>query len=123
MSDSVVTITGTTTRDIELRFTTGGKAIGNVGVAVNRRYQQNNEWKEEVSFFNVVAWGSLAENAAASVPKGTRIVVTGRLEQRSYETNDGEKKSVVEIVAAEIGPSLRWATAQVEKVRRSDDHG
>lgn len=123
MADSAVTITGTLTRDPELRFTQGGRGTASMGVAVNRRYQQNNEWVEQTSFFNVVAWGSLGENVAASLVKGSRVIVTGRLEQRSYETQAGEKRNVVEIVADEIGPSLRWATAQVEKTTRTtDDH-
>ena len=123
MADSTVTITGTLTRDPELRFTTGGRGVATLGVAVNYRYQKNNEWVEEASFFNVTAWSSLGENAAASLTKGMRVIVTGRLQQRSYETQQGEKRSVVEIVADEIGPSLRWATAQVEKTSRSDASG
>ena len=123
MADSTVTVTGTLTRDPELRFTAGGKGVASFGVAVNRRYQKNNEWVEQTSFFNVTAWDSLGENAAASLTKGMRVIVTGRLQQRSYETQQGEKRSVVEIVADEIGPSLRWATAQVEKVARSEGGG
>ena len=123
MADSTVTITGSLTRDPELRFTQGGRGVATIGVAVNYRFQRNNEWVEEVSFFNVTAWGSLGENAAASLTKGARVIVTGRLQQRSYETQQGEKRSVVEIVADEIGPSLRWATAQVEKTSRSDASG
>mgnify|MGYP000712248511 CR=1 FL=1 len=75
------------------------------------------------SFFNVVAWGTLGENAAASLTKGNRIIVTGRLEQRSYETKEGEKRSVVEIIADEIGPSLRWARAEVERIARDGGSG
>jgi len=123
MADSTVTITGSLTRDPELRFTQGGRGVATIGVAVNYRFQRNNEWVEEVSFFNVTAWGSLGENAAASLTKGARVIVTGRLQQRSYETQQGEKRSVVEIVADEIGPSLRWATAQVERTQRSDSGG
>ena len=123
MADSTVTVTGTLTRDPELRFTAGGKGVASFGIAVNRRYQKNNEWVEQTSFFNVQAWDTLGENAAASLTKGMRVIVTGRLEQRSYETQQGEKRSVVEIVADEIGPSLRWATAQVEKVARSEGGG
>jgi single-strand DNA-binding protein len=115
MADSTVTLTGNLTRDPELRFTAGGRAVATIGIAVSRRYQVNNEWQEQTSFFNIVCWGSLGENAAASLTKGTRIMVTGRLEQRSYETQDGEKRSVVEVVADEIGPSLRWATAQIDR--------
>jgi single-strand DNA-binding protein len=124
MADSTVTLVGNLTRDPELRFTQGGRAIANMGLAVSRRYQVNNEWQEQTSYFNVVAWGQLGENAASSLSKGTRVVVTGRLEQRSYETQDGEKRSVVEVVADEIGPSLRWATASVDRNdRRSNDAG
>lgn len=123
MADSTVTITGTLTRDPELRFTQGGRGVATLGVAVNYRYQRNNEWVEEASFFNVTAWASLGENAAASLTKGMRVIVTGRLQQRSYDTQQGEKRSVVEIIADEIGPSLRWATAQVEKTQRSDSSG
>lgn len=123
MADSVVTIVGNLTRDPELRFTAGGKGIASFGVAVNRRWQQNGEWQEKVSFFNVTAWDTLGENAAASLTKGTRIIVTGRLEQREYETKEGEKRNVVEIVADEIGPSLRWARAEVERIARDSSGG
>jgi single-strand DNA-binding protein len=123
MADNTVTVVGNLTRDPELRFTTGGKGIASFGLAVNRRYQQNGEWQEKVSFFNVSAWDQLGENAAASLTKGTRIIVTGRLEQREYETSAGEKRNVVEIVADEIGPSLRWATASVERTQRTGPDG
>ena len=123
MASSTVTITGTLTRDPELRFTAGGKGVATLAVAVDYSYQKNNEWVKEASFFNVTAWDTLGENAAASLTKGMRVIVTGRLQQRSYETQQGEKRSVVEIVADEIGPSLRWATAQVEKVARSEGGG
>lgn len=118
MSDSTVTIIGNLTREPELRFTTTGRASASFGVAVSRRYQSNGEWQEQTSFFNVTAWANLAENAAASLTKGTRVVVTGRLEQRSYETQQGEKRTVVEVVADDIGPSLKWARAEVERVER-----
>ena len=120
MADSTVTLVGNLTRDPELRFTQGGRAIATLGMAVSRRYQVNNEWQEQTSFFNVVAWGQLGENAASTLQKGTRVLVTGRLEQRSYETQDGEKRSVVEVVADEIGPSLRWATATIDRNDRRD---
>ena len=123
MADNTVTLVGNVTRDPELRYTTGGRGVASFGMAVNRRYQVNGEWQEQTSFFNVVAWGTLGENAAASLTKGMRVIVTGRLQQRSYETQGGEKRSVVEIIADEIGPSLRWATAQVEKTQRSDASG
>jgi single-strand DNA-binding protein len=123
MADSTVTIVGNLTRDPELRFTAGGKGVASFGVAVNRRYQVNGEWQEKVSFFNVTAWDQLGENAAASLTKGARIIVTGRLEQREYETTAGEKRNVVEIVADELGPSLRWARAEVERTQRTGPDG
>jgi len=123
---NTVTLIGNITRDPELRFTPSGAANATFGIAVNRRWQnrQTNEWEEAVSFFNVVCWRELADNVAESLSKGARVIVTGRLEQRSWETDQGEKRSVVEVVADEIGPSLRWATAKVEKTeRRSPDEG
>lgn len=118
MADSTVTLVGNLTRDPELRFTTGGRGTASFGLAVSRRYQVNNEWQEQTSFFNVVAWGTLAENAAASLNKGHRVIVTGRLEQRSYDDKEGQKRTIVEIVADEIGPSMRWARAEIEKIGR-----
>jgi single-strand DNA-binding protein len=125
MADNVITVIGNVTRDPEVRYTPNGQANANFGVAVNRRWQnrQTNEWEERVSFLNVVCWRDMAENVAESVSKGTRVVVTGRLEQRSWETEQGEKRSVVEIVADDIGPSLRFATAKVEKIDRRSGGG
>ena len=123
MAENSVTVVGNLTRDPELRFTAGGKGVASFGLAVNRRYQVNGEWQEKVSFFNVTAWDSLGENAAASLTKGSRIIVTGRLEQRDYETQAGEKRNVVEIVADELGPSLRWARAEVERTQRTSPDG
>jgi single-strand DNA-binding protein len=120
-----VSITGNLTRDPELRFTPTGQAIANFGVAVNRRWQnrQTNEWEEATSFFDVVAWGSLGENCAQSLTRGSRVVVSGRLDQRSWENQEHEKRSKVEIVADEVAPSLRFATAKVEKnERRTPDN-
>ena len=125
MPDNTITIVGNVTRDPELRYTPSGQANVRIGMAVNRRWQNRttNEWEEQVSFFNVVGWGTLAENAGESLSKGTRVIVTGRLEQRSYETNDGEKRQVVEVVADEIAPSLRWATAQIVRNERRGPEG
>ena len=124
MADNNITLVGNVTREPELRYTQGGQAVTKFGLAVNRRWQQNGEWKESVSFFDVVCWAQLGENAATSVSKGTRVIVTGRLDQRSYETANGEKRSAVEVVADEVGPSLRWATANVERNdRRTGDSG
>jgi len=122
-SDNTVTLVGNITRDPELRFTQSGQAVASFGLAVNRRYQQNGEWQERVSFFNITCWGQLGENAASSLAKGARTIVTGRLEQREYETREGEKRNVVEVVADEIGPSLRWATATVERTDRRPSEG
>jgi single-strand DNA-binding protein len=119
-----VSIVGNLTRDPELRFTPSGQATANFGVAVNRRWQnrQSNEWEESTSFFDVVCWGQLAENAAQSLTKGTRILVSGRLDQRSWETQEHERRSKIEITADEVAPSLRWATASITKnERRSPD--
>jgi single-strand DNA-binding protein len=119
MADNSVTLIGNLTREPELRFTSGGRGVASFGLAVSRRYQQNGEWQEQTSFFNVVAWGQLGENAAGTLHKGYRVIVSGRLEQREYETREGEKRSVVEVVADELGPSLRWATAEVSRTTRS----
>ena len=91
-------------------------------MAVNRRWQNrdNQQWEESTSFFNVTCWRDLAQNVSESLEKGSRVLVTGRLEQRSWETNDGERRSVVEIVADEVGPSLRWATAEISKNDRRE---
>ena len=118
--DNHVTLVGNCTRDPELRYTTSGRGVASFGLAVNRRWQQNGEWQESVSFHNVVAWGDLGENVAASLAKGSRTIVTGRLEQRSWETDEGEKRTVTEIVADDIGPSLKWAQADVERISRDD---
>lgn len=118
MADCTITVCGNLTRDPELRFTTGGKAQALFGIAVARRFQQDGAWKEQTSFFNVAAWERLGENVAASCVKGTRVVVTGRMENRQYETKDGEKKTIHEIVADEVGVSLKWDRVEVEKVER-----
>ena len=125
MADSNVTLVGNVTRDPELRYTPSGQTVAQFGVAVNRRWQnrQTQEWEEQVSFFDVKAWAGLAENIAESIQRGTRVIVTGRLEQRSWETDNGEKRSKVEVVADEVAPSLRWATAQVQKIERQGGGG
>ena len=120
MADNTITLVGNLTRDPELRFTANGRAVASFGIAVGRRYQVNGEWQEQTSYFNVTAWGDLGENAAASLSKGTRIVVTGRLEQREYTTREGDKRTAIDVIADELGPSLRWATAQVERTARKD---
>ncbi len=125
MADSSITIVGGLGRDPEIRYTATGRAKATLGVAVSRRWQnrQTNEWEEQTSWFNVVVWGDMAENLSDTLSKGTRVIVTGRLEQRSWETEQGEKRSVVEIVADEVGPSLRWATADVKRSERRSGGG
>ena len=116
MPDTHVTITGNLTEDPELRFTPGGAPVANLRVAVTPRVKDGDGWKDgETSFFQVTAWRSLAENVAESLTKGARVMVYGRLQQRSWETPEGERRSVVEVQAEEVGPSLRWATAKPER--------
>ncbi|MGC1418554.1 MAG: single-stranded DNA-binding protein [Acidimicrobiales bacterium] len=122
MPDNSITVVGNVTRDPELKFLNSGQAAVRLSVAVNRRWQnkQTQEWEERVSYFEVQGYGPLAENAANSLQKGARVIVTGRLEQRSWETENGDKRSIVEINADEIAPSLRYATAVVTKTPRPE---
>ena len=110
--DNNISVVGNVTRDPELRFTQGGMAVASLSVAWNKRKQDG---EDEVSFFDITCFRSLAENVAESITKGTRVVVTGTLSQRSWENQEGEKRSKVEIVADEVAPSLRWASAEVRK--------
>jgi single-strand DNA-binding protein len=107
---SAITIVGNLTADPELKFTNSGQAQTRFSVAVNRKFKET----ETTSFFNVTAWGSLAENLANSVHKGTRVIVEGRLEQRSWETDKGEKRSTVEISANSVGTDLRFNVVSVQ---------
>ena len=120
--DNTVTVVGNITRDPELRFTPSGQAVASFGIAVNRRWQNrsNNEWEEQTSFFDIKCWAQLAENVSESLGRGARVVVTGRLEQRSWQTDQGDKRSKVEIVADDVAPSLRWATAEISKNEKRD---
>lgn len=120
MAANHVTLIGNLVEDPELRFTPAGVAMARIRLAVNRRYQRNGEWQEETSFFGGTLWREAAENAAESLQKGMRVIVVGSLEQRSWETAEGEKRSVVEVRIDELGPSVRWATASVTKSPRSD---
>jgi len=110
--NNTVTVVGNVTRDPELRFTPGGAPVANFGLAWNRK-DQNGE--EVVSFFDITCWRSLAENVAESITKGQRVIVYGRLDQRSWENQEGERRSKVEIVADEVAPSLVWATAEITR--------
>ena len=122
MADNTITVVGNLTRDPEIRYTAGGQANAKLAVAVSRRWnnKQTNEWEERTSFFNVVVWGEMADHCSESLQKGNRVIVTGRLEKRSWDTEQGEKKSIVEIVADEVAPSLRWATAEVKRTERRE---
>ena len=120
-SDNQVTLVGNLTDDPELRYTPNGAAVCKFRIAVNRRIPDGaGGWKDgEASYFSVNCWRSLGENAAESLTRGTRVVVAGRLNYRSWENQDGDKRSAIEIEADEVGPSLRWATARVERQSRS----
>ena len=120
---NTVSIVGNMTRDPELRYTPNGASVCNFGVAWNKRYQRNGEQVEEVSYFDVSCWGTLAENVAESLTKGTRVVVSGELEQRSWETPQGDRRSKVEIKADDVSPSLRWASVEVTRNPRDDNFG
>jgi len=116
--DTVITVVGNLTGDPELRFTPSGAAVANFTVASTPRTfdRQTNEWKDgETLFLRCSIWREAAENVAESLTKGMRVIVQGRLVQRSYETREGEKRTVVELQVDEIGPSLRYATAQVTR--------
>src|SRR5580658_2231637 len=117
---STTSLTGNLTRDPEIRYTRDGQATTQFGLAINRRWQdkETREWEESTSFFDVVCWRELAENAALSLTRGMRVVVIGRLEQRTWETEDGERRSKVEVVADDLGTSLRFATADVHRTER-----
>lgn len=115
-----VTLIGNLVDDPELRFTPSGVALAKIRLAVNRSWKdKSDQWQEATSFFSGTVWREQAETVAESLQKGTRVIVTGRLEQRTWETDQGENRSVVEIQIDEIGPSLRWATASVNKTQRS----
>lgn len=112
-------IAGNVGRDPELRFTQGGQGVTNFSVAVSRSYKdRSDEWQEVTSWFNVTAWGQFGENLAATITKGMRVVLVGRFEQRSWENDDGEKRSAVDFIAEDGGPSLMWATAAVDKIEK-----
>lgn len=115
---TTVSVAGNLTRDPELRFTAGGQAVCSFGIAVNRGKDKPGE------FFDVTVWEQQGENVSESLEKGDRVIVTGRLSQRSWETDDGSKRSKVEIVAYEVGPSLRWATVTgIERAAKDGDAG
>ena len=121
MADNSVTLVGNITDDPELRFTPSGRPVANFTVAVNRRWKDpQGEWQDKLDgFFRCNCWADMAENVAESLKKGTRVVLTGRLQQRTWETPEGDKRSAMEVQVEEIGPSLKWSVASVQKSQRS----
>jgi single-strand DNA-binding protein len=119
-SENTVTLVGNITDDPELRFTPSGLPVANFTVAVNRRVPKDGGWEDKLEgFFRCSCWRDMAENVAESLQKGSRVMVVGRLQQRSWEDQDGNKRSTVEVQVDEVGPSLRWATARPERSQRS----
>jgi single-strand DNA-binding protein len=124
MADTHVTITGNLTDDPELRFTPNGTAVANFRLAVTARVRDGDTWRDgDTSFFRINVWRQLAEHTADSLSKGDRAVVIGRLRSRSWETPEGERRSVVEVEADEVAPSLRWATAKPERTTNGRGEG
>ncbi len=124
--ETVITVVGNLVDDPELRFTPSGAAVANFRIASTPRTvdKQTNEWKDgEGLFLSCAIWRQAAENVAESLQKGMRVVVQGRLKQRSYETREGEKRTVYELDVEEVGPSLKYATAKVARVQRSGGGG
>src|ERR671930_108737 len=124
--DTIVTVVGNITADPELRFTPSGAAVANFTVASTPRTfdRQSGEWKDgEALFLRCNIWRQAAENVAESLTRGPRLIVSGRLKQRSFETREGEKRTVIELEVDEVGPSLRYATAKVNKVSRGGAGG
>ncbi|MGA4670578.1 single-stranded DNA-binding protein [Propionibacteriaceae bacterium Y1923] len=124
--ETPITLIGNLTADPDLRFTPSGAAVANFTVASTPRNfdRQTNEWKDgEAMFLNCSVWRQAAENAAESLTKGMRVVVTGRLKARSYETREGEKRTVFEVEVDEVGPSLRYATAKVTRTSSGSGGG
>ncbi|HEY2206367.1 MAG TPA: single-stranded DNA-binding protein [Pseudonocardia sp.] len=124
--DTVITVIGNLTADPELRFTPSGAAVANFTVASTPRMfdRQSGEWKDgEALFLRCNIWRQAAENVAETLTRGARVIVSGRLKQRSFETREGEKRTVVELEVDEVGPSLRYATAKVNKVSRGSGGG
>jgi single-strand DNA-binding protein len=121
MADTHVTITGNLTDDPEVTFTPGGAAVCNFRLAVTPRVRDGNGWRDgETSFFRITAWRDLATHIGDSLSKGDRVLVSGQLRMRSWETPEGDKRQVVEVTAEEVGPSLRWATAKPERAAKAN---
>jgi single-strand DNA-binding protein len=124
MADTHVTLTGNLTDDPELKHTGNGNLVANFRLAVTARVRDGDSWRDgDTSFFRVNIWRQLAEHVTDSLAKGDRAVVIGRLKSRSWETPEGERRSVVEVEADEVAPSLRWAVAKPERAANSSAKG
>jgi single-strand DNA-binding protein len=124
MADTHVTITGNLTDDPELKFTPNGVPVANFRIAVTARVRDGETWRDgDTSFFRINCWRDLASHTADSLSKGDRAVVIGRLKSRSWETPEGDKRSVVEVEADEVAPSLRWAIAKPERTNNGKGKG
>jgi single-strand DNA-binding protein len=120
MPDTFVSLVGNLTDDPEVRFTPQGTQVGSFRLAVTPRLREGDQWKDgDTSFFRVNVWRDLAEHVAESLGKGDRALVLGRLRARTWETPEGERRSVVEVEAEEVGPSLRWATAKPQRTSKA----
>lgn len=120
MSKPILTIVGNLTADPELRFTKAGKAVASLNVAVSERVKEGDQWKDgETTYWRCTAWDALAEHVGDSLAKGNRVIVTGPVSSRTYETREGEKRTTYEITADAVGPDLKWATAKVTKAGKA----
>lgn len=121
---STITVVGNLTADPELRFTKSGKAVASLNVAESQRVKEGDTWKDgDTTYWRVTAWDGLAEHIGDSLAKGQRVIVTGRIASRTYETREGEKRTVYEISADAVGPDLKWATAKVERTGKGSGGG
>ena len=121
MADTHVTITGNLTDDPELKHTPNGNLVANFRLAVTARVRDGDSWRDgDTSFFRITAWRQLAEHIGDSLAKGDRVIVTGQLRMRAWETPEGDKRQVVEVTAEEAGPSLKWATAKPERASKTN---
>ena len=120
--DNTVTLSGNLTRDPELKFTNAGLAVTSVGLAVNRSVKnEQGGYDKSVGFFELTIFGDIAANASETFRKGTRVIVTGRLDFQVWETDEGDKRSTIKVIVDDIGPSLKWATAQVVRTEKEGD--
>jgi single-strand DNA-binding protein len=121
---SIITVVGNLTADPELRFTKSGKAVASLNVAESTRVKEGDTWKDgDTTYWRVTAWDGLAEHIGDSLAKGQRVIVTGRVASRTYETREGENRTVYEISADAVGPDLKWATAKVERTGKGSGGG